>query len=94
MVLVLTLLLLYFKGWKYFIDSLFEVIKSGDALSCLNCHRLQIGALEDVRGKTLRGALEIQKCFRRHLAHRSILKLKGGSTALQSCKPYLLDHHD
>ncbi|XP_042021449.1 myosin-2-like isoform X3 [Salvia splendens] len=44
----------------------------------------QIGALEDVRGETLTGALEIQKCFRRHLAHRSILKLKGGSTALQS----------
>ncbi|KAL1537889.1 myosin-2-like isoform X7 [Salvia divinorum] len=44
----------------------------------------QIGALEDVRGETLRDTLQIQKCFRRHLARRGFHKLKVGSTALQS----------
>ncbi|CAJ1933000.1 unnamed protein product [Sphenostylis stenocarpa] len=44
----------------------------------------QIGALEDTRNRTLHGILRVQSCFRGHQARRSLKKLQGGITTLQS----------
>lgn len=45
----------------------------------------QIGVLEDTRNRTLHGILRVQSCFRGYQARRSLKKLRGGISTLQSC---------
>ncbi|XP_004498109.1 myosin-1-like [Cicer arietinum] len=44
----------------------------------------QIGVLEDTRNRTLHGILRVQSCFRGYQGRRSVKKLQGGISTLQS----------